>query len=314
MNLLQKIHLYVGLILGLIFFVMALSGTILVYRAEIIGAFMDQLPPSQKLTIAQEVRALEILPVAGVSFIDFPHWEAPYLRVWYLNGDIEYYNPANLEKIAIRGLIVESMMFLADLHIHLLAGERGEHISGFFGIALIAMILSGLWLWWPGRRGFKFKHILPKNLKRNSSLKSHRALGVICSLLLLVIVSSGVGLIFYPQSQKVIAALTKEDVGIAIELTTRIQRMNNRPMDSIGALVEQFHEQVPDGAISRYYAPTKDTPTIARLRYRYPEDWATYGASFITVDYDQGIVTDFIDYRLSPQYNRISRKFYPVHA
>lgn len=314
MNLLRKIHLYVGLVMGLIFFVMAISGTVLVYRAEIIGAFMDEWQQIQGLLTAYEIRALEVLPVEGVSFIDFPRQEAPWFRVWYLNGDLKYFHPTTLEEIVVSGAVVETMMFLADIHIHLLAGETGELISGYFGLVLIAMIISGLWLWLPGRRDFKFKHILPKDLGRISLLKSHGVLGVICSVFLLVITLSGVGLIFYPQSQKMIAVFTGEKIGIEMELTTRIVRMNRRNMDSVEALVMQFHEQVPSGEISRYYAPTEEMPTIARLRYRYPEDWAPYGASFITVDFAAQRVTDFIDYRLSPEYNRISRKFYPVHA
>ena len=312
MKLLRKVHLYIGLCLGLVFLVMAVSGTALVFRNDIISLFMDDAPRYIKLSPEQEITAIENLPQETVRFVDFPSRSEPWFELWFHNGDIEYYDPISIKEITVHLSMTEVMIFLADLHIYFLSGETGELISGYFGLILVFMIISGIWLWWPGRRQFRLKNILPRSNKRGVLLKSHRSFGFISSVLLLVVVSSGAGMVFYEMSQKTIALFTGEEIGKVLDRPT--STLEDVEITNFRDFTTNFHQFGPDGEFTRFNPPTREAPNKIRMRYRYPEDWTPAGASFITVDFAKKRITDFRDYRLDPKYNRISRKIYPVHS
>nr|WP_302051660.1 PepSY domain-containing protein [Sphingopyxis sp. BSNA05] len=42
-----------------------------------------------------------------------------------------------------------AVTFIYDLHYRLLLGETGGAILGWLGFVLLALLLSGLWAWWP---------------------------------------------------------------------------------------------------------------------------------------------------------------------
>ena len=311
MKTLRKIHLYLGLILGAALLLTALSGTILVFREELIALSMqnDELE-YKSLSASQSAAALKALIDEDVSFIDFPRTTAPWFRVWTLDGNITYHQPLTFDAIPVNYQMSDMMMFLADLHIHFLSGELGEVISGYLGIFATFMIFSGLYIWWPMRSGFTIKKIIPKNLKRGEQLKSHRSLGMLASTMLVLIVVTGVALVFYAQSQKLIGLFTGEEVA-PIEITS-VSKANNQDIRDFDTFVRFFHANVPDGIIARYYPPREGN--IHRIRYKYPEDWATYGASFLIADFDKGHVTGLQDYRTATKITRIARKYYPLHA
>lgn len=310
MKTLRKIHLYLGLIIGGALLLIALSGTILVFREELIALSMLEDLEYQMPTDIQSAAALEALIEQDVSFIDFPRPIAPWYRVWKIDGSITYHQPLTFEVIPVGFQMSDIMMFLADLHIYFLNGELGEVISGYLGILTVLMILSGLYLWWPMRSGFTMKKMIPKNLKRGEQLKSHRSLGVVSSIFLIGIVVTGVTLVFYVPSQKIIGLFTGENVG-PIEIAA-VSDNGNTGINDFAKFVNYFHQNIPDGIIARYYPPREGA--VHRIRYKYPEDWATYGASFLIADFKSGKVTGLQDYRTATTITRIARKYYPVHA
>lgn len=319
MKLLRQIHLYAGLILGVAFLITAITGTILVYRPALIALSLDAETPEYKMVDEESaVRALNTLTGPDINFIDFPMEEAPWFRVWDWNGAISYYDPVSLEKMPVKYNMSEIMIFLSDLHIHFLGGHMGEQILGYTGIVLIFLIISGIWIWWPFRRGFSFKDMIPFDLKRKSSLKSHRSMGIFNAFVLFIVTITGVALVFYAPSQKIVSTVLGEEVSQA-DLDQRYAKaLSTIPTDIEIKTLEDFtryyFKYIPEGDLARFYMPKPETPTIGRIRFRYPEGISPFGASFLFADFEQQRITRFEDYRHAPEYYHVSRTYYALHA
>src|SRR5690606_8515918 len=105
-----------------------------------------------------------------------------------------------------------AMAFLFDLHAHLMAGETGERVGGVVSLLGFVLGVTGLVLWWPTRRRFSLAAALPRSLSRRVLLHSHRDLGTLTSPILLVVLLSGAGLVFYETSQRILNGVFGDDV------------------------------------------------------------------------------------------------------
>lgn len=319
MKLLRQIHLYTGIILAVAFFITAVSGTILVYRPDIIAFSLDAETPSYQMVDEEgAVRALNKLNGPDINFIDFPMEDAPWFRVWDWDGVISYYDPVSLEQMPVKYKMSEFMIFLSDLHIHFLGGHLGEQILGYTGIFLIFMTISGIWLWWPFRRKFSFKEMIPLNLKRKASLKSHRSLGIINVPVLFVVTLTGVALVFYTPSQQIVSTILGEEVSTADLDQRYATALDTLPTDvdivNLEDFVRYYFKNIPEGDLARFYMPKPETPTISRIRFRYPEGLSPFGASFLSADFEKQRIVRFEDYRHAPEYYHVSRTYYALHA
>src|SRR3546814_16102404 len=70
------------------------------------------------------------------------------------------------------------MDWLFELHHYLLAGETGKLISGAFGLAIAGLVLIGLYLWWPWRRGWRLSNARAQRPPHASHLAAHTTLAI----------------------------------------------------------------------------------------------------------------------------------------
>ncbi|PBI83755.1 hypothetical protein BSF41_44700 [Flavobacterium sp. ACN2] len=166
------LHLWLGLTSGLIVFIVALTGSILVFEEEI-DAFIN--PEFYKVSNI----GIQKMPVdLYVNSI------AKQYRITELDRIQTYQDPARTVIISgtdadkkdqifsvdsytgkVLATIPEKSRFFSvilDLHRHLILGEVGKFITGCSCLIFIFMLLSGLILWWP-------KKI--KNLKQRLTIK-----------------------------------------------------------------------------------------------------------------------------------------------
>ncbi|MEW6999211.1 PepSY-associated TM helix domain-containing protein [Colwelliaceae bacterium BS250] len=81
--------------------------------------------------------------------------------------------------------------WLFFFHRNFQLGDIGKHANAISAILATAIMFIGLYLWWLIRKGFKWRHTLPKNTKNSALIKSHIQLGLIFSLPLLVMAITG---------------------------------------------------------------------------------------------------------------------------
>ena len=142
--------------------------------------------------------------------IIMPSNTAPFYKV-IKRGEVWIYSANDLRELSYYK--TQSNPFfdtMLQLHRNLLLGNKGE--IGFKGasfvawISLIALAISclGLYLWWPMRKTFKTKHLLPKNTKRHSFYYTHMTAGVVTFLLLLLMSVTGASITYREITQSLL--------------------------------------------------------------------------------------------------------------
>lgn len=158
------IHLWVGLGLGLFFVVMGLTGSAMAWKDELYMWEARRLTAVQptgeraslEAVIAGARRAMPHLKKSDLSgvFLD-RNPRTPYLFFYgdFANhpndGHILMMDPYTAEPRRVILMRHTFIGFVQNLHTSLFLGAKGTLLSGWGAVALTALVLSGLWLWWP---------------------------------------------------------------------------------------------------------------------------------------------------------------------
>lgn len=144
-------------------------------------------------------------------------------------------------------------------HWTLLLGANNAYIVGVLGILLFFSVLVGLYLWWPlngnWKLGLKVKWgASPERL----AYDVHKCLGVYCSVILLIMLSTGVAMIFKPATRSVAALFSP--VRADPDFGKSTPGAGRSPIDA-GEAVAIADTVFPDGRLHWILFPS--TPTAA---------------------------------------------------
>ncbi|MXO71581.1 PepSY-associated TM helix domain-containing protein [Alteraurantiacibacter buctensis] len=215
----RRLHLWLGLGAGALLVLLGLTGSILVFYPQLDAVLHPELraegegPPDFDRVLAT-LRA------------EFPDKAGPWrLEVTGGRGAIpaRYYNPPEREGHAFRPMMVwlspdgarvlrrdywgeYAVTFIYDLHYRLLLGETGGKVVGWSGFVLLALMLSGLWAWWPRgswRKALRFK----RHAARQRALRDwHKLAGLGGLAFLLILTVTGIMLALQEESDAALAA------------------------------------------------------------------------------------------------------------
>jgi len=166
------LHLWLGLSSGLIVFIVALTGSILVFEDEI-DAFVNpefyqvSTIGTKKLPVDVYVNAIQ--KKYKITQLDrIQTYEDPQRTVIVSGPDadkndqifsVDPYTGNILARVSEKSRFFSVVL---DLHRHLILGEVGKFITGCSCLIFVFMLISGIILWWP-------KKI--KNLKQRLTVK-----------------------------------------------------------------------------------------------------------------------------------------------
>jgi uncharacterized iron-regulated membrane protein len=159
-----QIHLWTGIAVGLYVLAISISGSAIVFRNEIYGAYspkpvvVDASGP--RLTKDQlKEAAHRAFPGYLVTFV----WEArkpdQAIEIWMeRNGKQKQrlFDPYSGKDLgpAVPDTI-RALAWLSDFHTNLLGGEKGRVWNGVGSVFLTLLSLTGLVIWWPGVRNWR---------------------------------------------------------------------------------------------------------------------------------------------------------------
>lgn len=210
---LRRVHLWLGLTLGLLFAVIGLTGSALVFYVGIDEGLhpsirSDPAAPAPGWGSPVWDRALATGRAAGFDPAGRWSFEAtgeggaiparyyppsapgirhpPRLMLWFSADG------RRIVRVAPWGGYL--MSWLYELHMQLLAGEVGGQVVGWSGVALLVLLVTGVIAWWP--RGRWGKALAYKRsavpIRRLHDL--HKLTGVGAGLLLAIVTATGVTL------------------------------------------------------------------------------------------------------------------------
>lgn len=196
----QKIHLYLGLISGLIISITCLTGAILVFEEEINHFLYSHryfVNPEEKRAsldlMINNLKALE--PQAKIISIKTYQDSSRSALIKYEDGinNEAFINPYNAQVIETYSYKKTFFYKVFALHRWLLADKIGKFIVGVSTLFFVFILISGLIIWWKPN-----KNILQQKLKLNFSknFKSfnydfHVVSGFYTSIFLLVFAFTG---------------------------------------------------------------------------------------------------------------------------
>lgn len=158
-------HLWLGLVVGLLFALLGLTGSLLVFYPEI-----DLLLNPELATSTSPLAPIDWPRVEANLRATHPHRHGPWRLEAPLAADrpimARYYAPAEKATDSFAPLIVTldpvslaitsqrfwgdfAVTWLYDLHYSLLLDKPGKTLLGIVGIGMLLSLLSGLYLWWP---------------------------------------------------------------------------------------------------------------------------------------------------------------------
>lgn len=205
------LHRWLGLGLGLLFCLVGLSGSLLVFYGEGDRLLNPQLvvaPPGPGLAPHSLDEVLALLQAAepgrgGGWRLELPRRPEEPVGVRYYDPEekagrgfaplLLTVDPYRLEITSRRFWGDFPATWLYDLHYTLLLDQAGRRLLALAGLALLPLLLGGLYLWWPGRR--LWREALVLRLRSGAPRRIydlHVLAGVYGLPLLLLLVGSGV--------------------------------------------------------------------------------------------------------------------------
>lgn len=223
-----SVHKYIGLALGALFVLIGLTGSILAFWQAIdewlnAGIMRVEVPAQAIYRPLDEIfaAAKAVMPPGGMpDGLGLPRHRGAAASVGYTvtvgEQKPDYYvvfvDPYTArvtgQRLGMRGDSLLSQPFihiLMDLHWTLLLGYDKAYIVGFAALFLLISVLVGLCLWWP-RNGI-WRHAL--TIKRRASVERrtldiHKTTGLYLSAVLIVLLFSGIYIIFKPQVRAIV--------------------------------------------------------------------------------------------------------------
>jgi len=157
---LRRLHLWIGLSGGVVFALLALGGCVLLFENDLLKLAYPQLAAQAARTGDDGAALSRVLAAAGhgVRSVQFPDRELPVWQVTKPDGTRLYFDD-NGDLLLRRTPHGDPLGIIRDWHTRLIVG-RGHQWVGCVGFAALFMLLSGAYVYWPGRAR-ALKHLRP---------------------------------------------------------------------------------------------------------------------------------------------------------
>jgi uncharacterized iron-regulated membrane protein len=224
-----QVHLWIGVALGLYILMISVTGSVLVYQNELYRAATPEPILSKgsgpRLTDDQLKQAAMHL-YQGFRVVNLSRALNPdqAVVVWLRRGDVtrqRLFDPRNGSDL---GDSVPTSIWLVskllDLHDNLLAGPTGRKVNGIGALALLALAITGMGIWWPGIKTWRRSLTLDRGARsKRLTWHLHSMIGFWSLGFILVFAVSGAYLGF-PQPLQDLAdrlePLTPANAGVRI--------------------------------------------------------------------------------------------------
>ncbi|NOS75463.1 MAG: PepSY domain-containing protein [Methyloglobulus sp.] len=276
-----KVHLYLGLSVGLILLVIGMTGSILTFWLEIDrwlnpGLMIVDVPQGAAIfrSMAEIVAAANTaLPAtAEFSYAYPPHQpdQAYYFFYDLPTGDADkrhsmnvFVNPYTADVIGTRVFYHASNLLdycligvIFKLHYALLAGETGMLIDGILGVIFFISILTGLILWWP----LTGKWWQALTIKRRASTERfnydlHKTVGFYSALVLLAVFLSGISMNLSEQFNWLVERFSP--VNVVSDYKT--QPRYDQSVVTVDQAWQGVEKLYPNGYLYLFSVPNSDT-------------------------------------------------------
>jgi uncharacterized iron-regulated membrane protein len=310
--LLLKLHRWTGLIVGIVVFIAAVTGSVLVFENP-----LDRLlhrpvalvtPGPSRVSLESALASVkQANPAAVVMGMAIPQ-EPKHTLLLTLKGTT---SAASIDPYTGRYLGTWDRTsglarWIHVLHTRLLAGEAGEMFVGAVTALTFLMALSGVVLWWP-RKVLGVKGGRPW---RRVNFDLHNVLGFYSSLFLVFITLSGVIIAFEKYTDPLIVKLDNAPSPPAEVFSQPVPGGKRISLDDA---VRIANEALPGAMATNVNVPAPGK-TPFRLIMKFPEDRTPAGRSRVVLDQYSGRVLQAVSTRAMPVGSKILALKRSIHT
>lgn len=305
--LLAWLHLWVGLSVGLVFAVIGLSGSALVFHDELLRWQHPQLAAGSAVADPAVIERIVASDAAeGVVALQLPSQSMPHWLGFQADGRRIHFAADDGRVLLERSTANDPLLWLHELHTHLLAGETGEAVAGVIGLVSVALMLVGLTLWWPQRGRLLAQLRVFRGPPIRRWLTWHRTSGVLLLPLLLLSTLTGVGMVYHEAARGLLTSALGGDAMLpkppaAPPAPVRWDRV-------LPAATQALAPARP----TRLAVPAADAGAVS-FRARDPSEWHPTGRTTVTVGADGQAVLQVYRANTQPLGSRASDAIYPLH-
>jgi uncharacterized iron-regulated membrane protein len=160
-KIIKKLHLYLALILCIPLILQGLSGSVMVFREQISNAILNYEYDLAEGEMASKDLIIEAATQKAGQEFSFTSLKASeqknsFAKVRFAkNGEKKptlevIVDPVSLNILEVNNLEKNFFRLTKKFHENLFISEKiGKNIVGFYGLTMLFMALSGLFLWWP---------------------------------------------------------------------------------------------------------------------------------------------------------------------
>lgn len=320
--LVRRVHLWLGLSMGLLFAVLGLTGSALVFYTGIdaalhpvVEARPGDVPPG--LASPAWDRALATgrarwrhpgdkwtLEVTGEGGPIPARYYPASGHGHHTDRMMVWFSPDGTRMVRAEPWGGYLMSWLYQLHMALLAGDLGGQVVGWSGVAMLVLLVSGIAAWWPRgswRKALAFKRDAAP-IRRLRDL--HKLSGLWSMALLFVLVATGVLLALPAVTQALLAPVT---------IPAPKSAGGGDHQIAIVEALDTAHRALPDGRIVFIDIPGAGDAPI-RVRLQVPGDpHRRFPGSYVFIDQFSGRVLAVHDVRRAGTGTAVARWIRTLH-
>jgi len=243
------LHLWFGVVLGLWFVAVGVSGSVLAWLPELLRyemkvRFYDSPQPGQsQITLTDAVDSFRAAypDAPNPDYVITPNFRFPVYMVFQRklgSVPIDPFTGTVGKPFDKSDMIVGK---ISSFHGDLLLGAKGLVFNGIASIAGLILLLSGLWLWWPSTwRQLKIRLSVKRKVSfRRLVMDLHNVTGIYLFIILFATTWTSVMLAFDHQVEDALGGIKK-----SVPVKVIPPSPNAKPL-SDNKLVEIAHQTVP---------------------------------------------------------------------
>ncbi|WP_448212821.1 PepSY-associated TM helix domain-containing protein [Colwellia sp. MEBiC06753] len=322
-------HRWLGLAALLPLILMAITGSILAYKKPLIQLLVTQqaaLPSDYSLaTLSDELNQIALLAnLQQAARVKAPNAQEPYWTLTDKHQHHQLYRIGSLTPYQDNLMVLTGFSYLHHLHTKLLLDKAGQVILLISGIFALVLIFTGIWLWWPGRRGFRWRFSKPGAVPQKTALQLHRHSGIVAAPMLIIITLTGAIMLW----QKLVSPLLSSLPNKVISSQTHIQPINqfsnlDTGNSNVGSSVKQINaadalalaqQQQLENSWPTYIRFPQHEANFYRFRFRLTDEWHPNGRTSVNVDALTASITLSPRSDQVPWQYRLINQLYPLHS
>ncbi|HAD48782.1 MAG TPA: PepSY domain-containing protein [Idiomarina sp.] len=281
---------------------MAISGSLLLFKNELLTLFYPQLYLQQPVSVTEAARIADSFS-SGYALMPTP--DRPWFEVVNADKTHFYYSAAG-ELLLERPYLGDFVSWLVELHHHLALNDLGKDILGVLGLSSLLLVFTGLIRWWPRRGSFKraltIRWANPFSLRGMQTLwQLHRCVGALLFIPIVIVLVTGTAVMYAAPVKSALTYL------LPFQPQVKEQSLPRQPLNNWSQRLAIVPDVLPAAEARLLYL---ENPQI---RAKHDAEWHPNGRNYIQFS-EQGTVNNVIDERATPLGNQVSNMIYPTHV